>query len=573
MTNRIASDTRMTASRPAMRDFLRPSANGRGHAAALPKLADAEYRVIEDAAEDAAENALRSWPELAGVLDWVDLTNYGFDGPAMLEALKDAGAEQRVDLPGDEVLLAALDDADVELAGLGPGEEPVSLLDLRMPAERVMDDLNVRGINGRTIEAHGRKRVVSNPLPVSAVFEILESAGPAIAKLESTEAMKVRVVLRREMAKWIGSGSGADDLMRRYVPDGVQASPYDTDGILHSLDLADPASAPEFLIPGFMPSASVGLLLAPFSMGKTWFCAALGCGVAFNHGAPVRFILGEGVKAFPRRLAGWLVHNGTLDVEFGKSELAETLEGRISISGPLMLDDPQAEEALTRTIEADGSRLVVLDTLGRLLGGAAESDNDDANRIMGMLQRVASRTSATFLIVHHPGHAGDRARGASGWEQAADFVFNVKGTSDHFGRGVPVRLVNRKQRDAELAADLHYSLAPVEAVCDGEQWATAVLRPAAPPAPELPLEERIGRVVADTPGMTKRQVCAAVTGRTQDIGAAIDRLLTGGRLENRGSGNAFALHLAADEWPELAENEFEAGGGPAPDLSDLAGSG
>lgn len=416
-------------------------------------------------------------------------------------------------------------------------------------------------------------------LPYEAVIETLEYAADYIA-IEPPEAgIWLRALTEQELTKRFGREM-AGALLRRYVdPDPPGEAPYDEGGILRSVDLADRRTVP-WLADGMIQAGTVGMWIAPFSSGKTFGAISLGLALAFerdwlgretNGGGHVRYIAAEGLASFDRRLAGWLVHHDHLPERFTRKDLADALEGRFSLSGgTLRLDDPRLEEVLVRTIREDESRLLVLDTLGRLLGvGQSDEDNAVANSVMGVLHRVAGITGCTILVTHHPGHTQrHRARGASAWAQAADWVMVSKG---NLRSGSPVRLVNTKQRDAELFPDTAYRLRSLPDIeCDGEGWSTAVFE-AAPvaSATEIPLPLRIRMDVQAHPGSSLREIRARVKGRANDIGDEIIRLVSADKLINKGSGNTYSLHDNPDEWEDDPVNEFSADADSAPDLSDL----
>lgn len=373
-----------------------------------------------------------------------------------------------------------------------------------------------------------------------------------------------------------------DNLLNTYLPKGSGGhSALDSDGFLRTVDVEHEDLDPPHLIDGVIPAASVGLLVAPFGMGKTFLSIALGYSVAFgepwlgedvNETGPVRFIAAEGRRTFPIREAGWLVEHGHLPESFTQEQLANVRDGRVMLTdGILRLDDPRLEDALLRTVEAEGTKLIVLDTLGRLLGPEqSEDSNDTANRVMGVLQAVAAETGVTFLIVHHPGHDDqERSRGGSAWEQAADFAFSVKGSRSDVKHGRPVRLKNRKERDdGMLDEDLGYKLTSVGMTMGGEDQDTLVAEGGVV-APELSLAEEIRAHVQDNPGRTKGFIKNIVPKRDKDVSAEIDRMLAEGKLEDQsGDGPGFELYDVPETWPE--DVGFDADTDPA-DLSDVTG--
>lgn len=397
--------------------------------------------------------------------------------------------------------------------------------------------------------------------------------GEEIVREEARREIQKRTRLdRRQIA----------DLLNTYLPKGVGGhSAVNSDGFLRTVDVGNEDLNPPHLIDGVIPAASVGFLIAPFGMGKTFLSIALGYSVAFgepwlgeevNETGPVRFIAAEGRRTFPIREAGWLVEHEYLPESFTQDQLAEARDGRVMLTdGILRLDDPRLEDALLRTVEAEGTKLIVLDTLGRLLGPEqSEDSNDTANQVMGVLQAVAQETGVTFLIVHHPGHDDqERSRGGSAWEQAADFAFSVGGSRSDVKHGRPVRLKNRKERDdGILDEDLGYKLTPVAMTLNGGSQDTLVAEGGVV-TPEPTLAEEIRAHVQDNPGKPKGFIQNVVEKRDKDVSAEIDRMLAEGKLEDRsGDGPGYELHDVPEAWPENVG--FDADQDPA-DLSDVTG--
>lgn len=459
----------------------------------------------------------------------------------------------------------------------------------------IVQEIGLDRINGRTPRPRGSTRLghIPDPLPqkiskaargdyeplgIEAVIEVLEFTSDYIDVSPPEVGYWLRTIAERELVRRFGRETAAT-LLRRYVdPAPPGAQPYNESGILNSVDLSERANV-RWLVDGMIPAGSVGMWVAPFSSGKTFGAVALGLGLAFgrewmgratNGGGHVRYIAAEGLSSFDRRLAGWLVRHELIPDLFTREEMAGALAGRFSLSdGSLRLDDARLEEALVSTLRQDGTRLLVLDTLGRLLGvGQSDEDNAVANSVMGVLHRVASVTGCTILAVHHPGHTQThRARGASAWQQAADWVLVSKGD---LRSGDPVRLINTKQRDAELFEDLAYRLRSMLLACDGEDWRGAVFEPArVSETREIPLALRIRHDVQAHPGSNLREIRARVRGDSGAIGDEVIRMVSDGRLDNRATGKSYSLFDNPEKWPDDPVSAFSAD----VDLSDLTEDG
>jgi hypothetical protein len=409
--------------------------------------------------------------------------------------------------------------------------------------------------------------------PPEAVIETLEYARDYLPNVQPEEANWLRTYARKFLSKRY-SRDDVDRLIQTYLEPALPGeAPYDARGVLSSVDLSVQRST-SWLANGMIPEGTVGFWIAPYSTGKTFGAMSLGLAAAFGKewmGQPVRqghvrYIAAEGLNSFDRRIVGWMTHHGLLPEKFSRADLAAALAGKFDLSGgSIRLDDPRLEEVLTRTLLEQGTRLLVLDTLGRLLGtGQHEDDNAVANAVTGTMHRVAAATGCTILFVHHPGHTNThRARGGSAWAQAADWVIVSKATEAGVKNGAPVRLINTKQRDAELFADLAYRLRTLHPVqCEGEDepWSCALFEPTDVQFAEaLTLRERIIADLHSYPGSSQREIRARVGGDNSEIRDEITRMLADGSLVNKGTSNRFSLHAS-----EAAE-EFSA----TVDLSDL----
>lgn len=437
-----------------------------------------------------------------------------------------------------------------------------------------------------------RKEMQLEPVGVSELYrlndegaaEILHGVSAALEDVPSDRQEEVYHNLRDKAAKALqgvkGSRRAAESFVDRHLAQPLgERSPYTKDG-LRDVDVVD-LEMPTMLIDGMVPCGELGIITGDSGTGKSWLTAELGVAVAFGGnwiGQPaettghVRFFLPEGRASFPRRLAGVMIRRGLLEDGASRSDLSEKLSGRISLTdGHASLNDPRLEEHLRADVEANGTRLVVFDTLNRSLGaGQDENDANDAKAVVNMLHRLAADTGCTFLLVHHPPHGEKRERGSRVWRDAPDFRFLIYGTDRDVRRGKPVTLWNVKQRNVPPADDVAYRLDERTIRYDGEELSTCSIQRAAV-VTDVPLEDRIRWFVEDNPGLPKSRTLSGVKGDDKEVSRAIDRLLTEGKLRNANDGGKgpWALYVAG-EWA-TAEDTFEADA-EAADLSDLTDS-
>ncbi len=94
--------------------------------------------------------------------------------------------------------------------------------------------------------------------------------------------------------------------------------------------------------------------------------------------------------------------------------------------------DRQSVAALCERVKAHGAKVVAIDTLGQVLGGADENSGQMAV-LMSSFRQVGEDTGAAVLLIHHQrksngfsGRAGDSLRGHSSIEAALDLALLVE---------------------------------------------------------------------------------------------------------------------------------------------------
>ncbi len=210
------------------------------------------------------------------------------------------------------------------------------------------------------------------------------------------------------------------------------------------------AAAPppqDFVLPGFL-AGTVGGLVAPGSTGKSfWALEAaaavvsapadlLGLAVA-DHGPALYMSLEEPADELRRRVHALGQH---LNPE-ARESVAEGLHiiSRQGLASDVM--DKQFRAELTA--EAEGVRLVILDTLSRV-HKLDENANGDMAQVIAALESIARQTGAAVLYLHHASKAAalagqgalqQAARGASALVDNARWVGNlVRMTDDESSR-------------------------------------------------------------------------------------------------------------------------------------------
>lgn len=211
------------------------------------------------------------------------------------------------------------------------------------------------------------------------------------------------------------------------------------------------AAAPDWLVSGLVPSQAVVVLAGTPGVGKSFTALSWAARVAEGgdwfgrkcRQAGVVYVLGEGFRAFGRRVAAWEDAHGPLPESVGFLD-----GGRAGVD----LCDAASVGRLIEQLRAFGSLgLVVLDTFSMLASVSNENDNAEVARAMRGASRIVEELGASVVLVHHVAKASGMVRGATSFRGNADAVV----VAAPMGEGVPGFMLSThgeddgKQRDGE----------------------------------------------------------------------------------------------------------------------------
>jgi hypothetical protein len=152
-------------------------------------------------------------------------------------------------------------------------------------------------------------------------------------------------------------------------------------------------------MPGTAKSALAGDLGAHVAAGLPWF------GRQVSQGA-VLYIAAERAKLVERRMAAWHLHHGIDDIPLGVVPKSIDLRSdRIDADSVIECCD-----RLQKTFGHD-PRLVIIDTLSRVLAGGDENAPRDMGHLVANLAHVQEGTGAHVLVIHHVPQGQLRLRG------------------------------------------------------------------------------------------------------------------------------------------------------------------
>lgn len=190
------------------------------------------------------------------------------------------------------------------------------------------------------------------------------------------------------------------------------------------------------VVDGMIAKGTIGMLVAPDGVGKTFAAVALSCSIAtgsdflghvVREPGPVLYLAAEGLESIRPRVASWAQHYGKPLSDLDGIHLS-TVE-----AGGLALRNPADTQAIIDDIDRLGisPAMLVVDTLA--MAGGLEDENSAAQMggLMANLRRIAEATGAFVMLVHHAGKGeGAKYRGSSALRAACSTAFTLTGAGD-----------------------------------------------------------------------------------------------------------------------------------------------
>lgn len=230
---------------------------------------------------------------------------------------------------------------------------------------------------------------------------------------------------------------------------------------------------PAWLVRGIATRSSLTLLAGKFGTYKSFVAISLAASVATGRSflghpvdstGPVIYIAAEGLSGIQGRLQAWE------HAHYGGQMIPDDMFTVIGTT----VDLRNAEDmgVLDETCGRLRPRLVVWDTLHRCSPGVDENSNTEMGLIVDRLSWLRETHDSTQLVVHHTGHGGQRARGASAIEDDFDnsWVITLPGQeSEDRGPERQRTMEHRKVKDGELTGKIPIGLTPAQTSAYVEQ--------------------------------------------------------------------------------------------------------
>ena len=198
---------------------------------------------------------------------------------------------------------------------------------------------------------------------------------------------------------------------------------------LLSMDNIIDAEPRDYLLKGLMSPAEMSVWWGAPKCGKSFFMLHITYAIAQGRG-----VFGRRVKAFPvlyvaaEGEAGLSGRLRAIRDEFGPAPRFHL------IAQPVDLLHPGGDlESVSKAAQHIGARLIVLDTLARMMAGGDENGPEDMGRFIANVGCLRSETGAHVAVIHHGTKRpnGSTPRGHGSLIGAADLVVEIAKAKDN----------------------------------------------------------------------------------------------------------------------------------------------
>lgn len=223
--------------------------------------------------------------------------------------------------------------------------------------------------------------------------------------------------------------SGGESGFEVATLDDFEALPMPKNGkfrITADDEFAAQESSIKWLVKGFLPQAMLGVLFGESGAGKSFatldMCAAISRGLETWNGhrvtqGRVLYVVAEGVSGFRQRIRAYCHQHAISRIGFDV----------IYDVTPNLMDVAQVTDLIKEICEREPYDLIVMDTFAQVTAGANENSGEDVGVALSQCKRLAQRSGAMVLLVHHSGKdASKGSRGHSSIKAACDVELEVK---------------------------------------------------------------------------------------------------------------------------------------------------
>ncbi len=236
--------------------------------------------------------------------------------------------------------------------------------------------------------------------------DLITLAGSMAAAAYNPNKPIDEILTRTVEAAQAGTGSA----QRRYI-------------VHNAADALAPRAPVGWIVEGLIYGKSITVMYGDGGTKKTWagmyLAACVASGAAWGeietHKTRVLFVDEENGEDEISTRAAFCIRGALAD---------ESAELRYISLAAFHLDDPHDEAVLTNEILLQRAGLVILDALADLMIGD-ENTKQDTQPVFNALRRIAEKTGAAILVIHHANKQGGH-RGSSVIKDAPDILLRVE---------------------------------------------------------------------------------------------------------------------------------------------------
>lgn len=311
--------------------------------------------------------------------------------------------------------------------------------------------------------------------------------------------------------------------------------------------LAAPDEPARYRVEGLWPVGGRVMLTAQFKAGKTTMVGNLVRSLAdgepflgrFGVDPPAGRTIVIDDELDERMLRRWLRDQGV-----GHPERAAVLPLRGRVSTFDLLDE-QTRQEWAEALRGAGASIVILDCLAPVLDSLGLSEDKEAGRFLVAFDELLKESGAEeAVIIHHMGHSGERARGASRLRDWPDVEWRlVRDKEDGEDNPAARRYFSAYGRDVDIPESaLSYEPLMRRLVLAGGSRKQAATDEAA---------DAIVEFLTAEPWASKQRIEIALAGdfARAKIRAALQQAVDDGRVTTRIGPRAAVLHAAATSPP------------------------
>lgn len=220
-------------------------------------------------------------------------------------------------------------------------------------------------------------------------------------------------------------------------------------------DFMKEVKAPSWIIKGFLPKATYGMIFGESGSGKSFLtydiCAAIVRGEDWQgkrvKKGRVLYVVAEGQAGFVNRGRAYVEHKG---IQHSDLDDLDYITDRV----PNLINADVVRELIADIRQQKPYDLIVMDTFSQVTSGANENSGQDMGVALAHCGLLHQMTGAMVLLVHHSGK--DASKGARGWSGIwynSDAVYEVNRAQDL--RSVTVGKVKDGQDGEEFGFKLN----------------------------------------------------------------------------------------------------------------------